>query len=197
LEFRHLFLCHLPACRQRQVQPVAKTFFSKFCFLYKPCRAITIMKIYNLKRSQFLPITISEAWDFFSAPRNLARITPTNVNFKMISISGGERAYPGQRITIEVNVLPGISRKWVTEITKVNAPHYFSDEQLSGPFAMFQHQHHFKEVKGGVKMTDEVNYAVPLGWLGQLANSIFVARQLNSTFDYRYKILEELFSKNR
>jgi ligand-binding SRPBCC domain-containing protein len=155
------------------------------------------MKIYNLKRTQFLPGDLATVWEFFSAPSNLARITPANANFKILFVSGGERAYPGQIIEIEVNVLPGISTKWVTEIKKVNAPHYFYDEQLSGPFAMFQHQHHFKEVKGGVEMTDEVNYAVPFGLLGQVANEIFVERKLNSIFDHRYQILSELFSKNK
>jgi hypothetical protein len=50
-------------------------------------------------------------------------------------------------------------------------------------------------VDGGVEMTDEVNYAIPLGWLGRVANWIFVEREVNTIFDYRYKILEELFSK--
>ena len=44
-------------------------------------------------------------------------------------------------------------------------------------------------------MTDLVHYQLPLGVLGNLANSLFVKKQLNTIFDFRYKRAEELFGK--
>jgi ligand-binding SRPBCC domain-containing protein len=155
------------------------------------------MKIYRLKRIQFLPITRSAAWEFFFAPRNLAKITPEHMGFQILYISGGEQAYAGQIIPYKWSILPGVKVNWVTEITEVKGPHYFLDEQRFGHYALWHHQHHFKEVAGGVEMTDEVNYAVPLGPFGRLAHWIFVGREVNRIFDHRFQVLEKYFSKSK
>lgn len=153
------------------------------------------MKIYNLKRTQFLPISRSQAWEFFSAHGNLAKITPAHMGFEILHASG-DKVYAGQIIRYRLGVLPGIKVNWVTEITHVKEPFYFVDEQRFGPYAMWHHEHHFKEVPGGVEMTDEVTYAIPLGSLGRLAHFIFVGREVNRIFDYRFKVLEEYFKAN-
>ena len=77
------------------------------------------MKVYNIKRKQFLPISLEEAWDFFSSPKNLKEITPAHMKFDIKYISGGDRMYAGQIIRYIVNVLPGVPVKWTTEITHV------------------------------------------------------------------------------
>lgn len=151
------------------------------------------MKIYHLKRKQILPITLTEAWDFFSTPRNLSRITPEQMGFKILYSSGGEKTYAGQIIRYKVSILPLITLHWVTEITHVKEPFYFVDEQRFGPYALWHHQHMFKEVPGGVEMTDELNYAIPLGILGRFAHWIFVGREVNRIFDYRFQVLEKFF----
>ena len=153
------------------------------------------MKVYNLTREQFLPITIQEAWDFFSSPKNLAKITPGHMKFNILYISGGDKAYAGQIIRYKINVLPWLPMNWVTEITQVKEPSHFIDEQRFGPYALWHHQHHFKEVKGGVLMTDEVNYAIPLGFLGRLAHWLFVGKEVNAIFAHRFKALEDYFKK--
>jgi ligand-binding SRPBCC domain-containing protein len=155
-----------------------------------------IMKIYNLKRTQFLPISLAEAWEFFSTPRNLAKITPGEMGFHILYVSSGEKTYPGQIIRYKVQVPPGVKLHWVTEITHVHEPYYFVDEQRFGPYALWHHQHHFKEVAGGVEMIDEVNYAIGFGLIGQFANWLFVGKEVNRIFEHRYKVLEEYFKKN-
>lgn len=155
------------------------------------------MKIYHLKRIQFLPITLQQAWDFFSAPKNLGLITPTQMNFKVLYMSGGEKMYAGQIIRYKVAVKPWLVVDWTTEITHVNEPYHFVDDQRSGPYALWHHQHHFKEVDGGVEMTDDLHYAIPFGIFGRLANALFVEREVNAIFDYRFKILKSYFSKTK
>ena len=151
------------------------------------------MKVYYLERKQFLPITLDEAWRFFSSPRNLGKIPPPHMRFSILYVSGGENMYAGQLIRYHVNVLPGIRVHWVTEITHVHEPHHFVDEQRFGPYAMWHHQHFFREVDGGVEMTDVVNYAIPLGILGRFANCLFVEKQVNAIFEYRSMVLQERF----
>lgn len=153
------------------------------------------MKVYSLKRTQFLPISLEEAWNFFSSPKNLQVITPAKLNFKILSISGGDKMHEGQIIKYKVNVLPFVRMRWVTEITNVKPYHYFTDDQKSGPYKLWQHKHQFTEVPGGVEMLDEINYAVPLGIAGRLANFIFVEREVRRIFDYRFTLLESHFKK--
>ena len=153
------------------------------------------MKVYTLKKTQFLPITLEEAWSFFSTPANLSKITPEHMGFHIRYFSGGPAMYPGQIIRYTVRVLPYFEVDWVTEITHVKEFEYFVDEQRFGPYALWHHQHHFKEVPGGIEMVDEVNYAIPLGILGRLANWLFVSREVNTIFNHRYAVLEKYFTK--
>lgn len=138
---------------------------------------------------------MAEAWDFFSTPRNLSKITPEHMGFNILYVSGGEKTYAGQIIRYHVQILPGIKVHWVTEITHVQEPEYFVDEQRFGPYALWHHQHRFKAVAGGVEMTDEVNYAIPVGFLGRLAHWLFVGREVNRIFEHRFTVLERYFKK--
>lgn len=153
------------------------------------------MKLYHLKRRQILPVSLEEAWEFFTSPKNLNKITPPEMGFDIRYISGGEGTYAGQIIVYRVKILPGIYTSWVTEITQVKDLQYFIDEQRFGPYRLWHHQHHFRGTKEGVEMIDEVNYVVPLGVLGRLAHWFFVGRKVNAIFDYRYKVLESLFKR--
>ena len=150
-------------------------------------------KVYSLKTVQVLPISLEKAWDFFSSPANLAEITPKNLGFNIISKHHGEKMYAGQIIEYKVSPLLGIPLYWMTEITHVAQHKFFVDEQRFGPYSMWHHQHHFKEVPGGVEMTDIVHYKLPFWFLGDIANSIFVKKQLNDIFDYRFKAVEKIF----
>jgi ligand-binding SRPBCC domain-containing protein len=155
------------------------------------------MKVYKFIRKQSLPISIHQAWDFFSVAENLVRITPEYMRFRIVHRSGGPSAYAGQIIQYRLFAFPFLPVSWTTEITYVQKPNCFVDDQRSGPYALWHHQHHFKALADGVEMTDEVNYALPLGFLGRIANSLFVQRQLNAIFDYRFSMLREIFHTNQ
>ena len=149
--------------------------------------------VYVLKRVQGLPIPVEKAWDFFSHPKNLDALTPPSLNLKFTNELFGEAMYPGQVITYNVKPVLGIPLFWMTEITHVAKPHFFVDEQRRGPYALWHHEHHFKPVAGGVEMTDLIHYAIPFGVLGRLAHALFVKKQLNEIFAYRYQKAETLF----
>jgi len=106
-----------------------------------------------------------------------------------------EKVYAGMIITYKVTPLLGITVDWMTEITHVKEKEYFIDEQRFGPYALWHHQHHFKDVDGGVLMTDIVNYAMPYGFIGRIANNWFVEKKVKSIFEFREKAIEEIFGK--
>jgi ligand-binding SRPBCC domain-containing protein len=154
------------------------------------------MFLYSLKRIQRLPITPEEAWDFFSTPDNLGKITPEYMQFTVTSDPEFLlRLYAGQIITYTVRPVLNIPLFWMTEIKHVQPGVFFVDEQRIGPYVMWHHQHHFKAIPGGVEMTDLVHYKLPLGPLGALAKWLFVGRQLEGIFNYRFAKLEERFGR--
>lgn len=148
-----------------------------------------------MRRLEFihiLPATIEEVWAFFSSPENLSKITPPEMGF-IITSPTFPAVYAGMFITYKVKPLLGIKLNWVTEITQSLHQQYFIDEQRSGPYSIWHHEHHFRPVNGGVEMKDILFYKVPFGFLGRLADIIFVKNKVNSIFSYRGKRILELF----
>jgi len=150
------------------------------------------LKTYQFKAKQFLPITINEAWDFFSNPNNLPKITPPWLNFE-VTTQLESRMYAGMIITYLVRPILNIPATWVTEITQVHVPNFFVDEQKFGHYKLWHHQHVFREAKNGIEMEDIVNYAVPLGFIGRLANNLIISKKIKSIFEYRTEILNKMF----
>ena len=152
------------------------------------------MRTYFFKFETSLPIPLTEAWDFFSSPLNLSKITPAKMNFKVLSDYEAEsKIYEGMLIRYKVSPVFNLPMNWVTEITHIKHEEYFIDEQRFGPYAMWHHEHHFEAVKGGVLMTDLLTYAIPYGIIGQIANSILVESQVKQIFNYRETAITDLF----
>lgn len=148
----------------------------------------------TLKYNQVLPISLREAWDFFSNPKNLRTITPEYMGFIITSELNTEKMYPGMIITYKVNPLLGIPLQWVTEITHVIDSYYFVDNQKAGPFKFWHHQHFFTENRLGTEITDILNYAAPFGWIGLAAEKIMVNKRVTEIFDYRREKLKQIFN---
>lgn len=152
------------------------------------------MKIYRLHKKQNLPITVQQAWNFLSDPKNLKTITPDYMGFDILS-GADRKMYAGQIIQYIVTPILGIKTKWVTEITHVIDKQYFVDEQRFGPYSLWHHKHFIKSIEGGVEMEDIIDYKVPFGIVGQLVHPFMVKPKLEEIFNYRTKKLEELFGK--
>jgi len=150
--------------------------------------------LYSVHTKQKLPITLQQAWDFLSDPKNLAVITPPSMGFK--TLSGDDRPmFAGQIIHYTVTPLLGIKVEWVTEITHVVSNNYFVDEQRFGPYTLWHHKHFLKEIPGGVEMEDIVHYKLPFGILGRLVHPFLVKPKLKEIFEFREKKLTTLFGK--
>ena len=125
------------------------------------------MPIHTIKCSQIIHAPLERAWAFFADPRNLARITPPALGFRILS-DLPPRIHPGMMIRYQVRPLLRLPMTWLTEITHVREERYFVDEQRSGPYRIWHHEHYFSDIGGGrVEMTDLVTYQLPLGWLSE------------------------------
>ena len=140
------------------------------------------MRLHRLHRSQVLPVSLVEAWQFFASPLNLA--------------AEGEvpdRMFPGMMNLYRVKPFFGIPVTWISEITHIDAPHYFVDEQRFGPYRFWQHQHCFRAANGGTEMIDTVFYSLKYGLIGTLMHVFLVRRRLEEIFTFRQRALERIF----
>lgn len=148
------------------------------------------MSIHSLYRKQTLKVTLDQAWEFFSSPKNLKKLTPETLNFTILEAP--ETMYEGMFIVYKVSPVLGIPLTWVTEITHIEEKVYFIDEQRVGPYTLWHHEHRFKEVEGGVELEDLIHYKLPFGVLGRALNKIFVKGEIEKIFAYRKEVMEGL-----
>jgi ligand-binding SRPBCC domain-containing protein len=104
-----------------------------------------------------------------------------------------DRMHQGLLATYRVRPFLGVPVVWVSEITVVQEPHRFVDEQRRGPYRMWRHEHRFREIAGGVAIEDDVDYELSFGLLGDLVNVVGVRRQLHRIFAYRRATLARMF----
>lgn len=153
------------------------------------------MGFYQFKREIELDVRPDTLWQFISHPSNLKKITPDYMMFDIISDNTPEEIYEGMIIRYIVSPVAGIKTQWVTEITHIKEKEYFIDEQRVGPYSMWHHQHFLAKSDLGTIMSDIISYKPPLGFLGTLANNLFISSKLNEIFDYREIVVSDLFGR--
>jgi len=153
------------------------------------------MRTYYLHREQYLNISNQEAWSFFSSAKNLSKITPPEMSFKILSEVKDVAVYSGMEIDYIVKPLFAIPLRWKTLIDEVNEPLFFSDKQLKGPYKLWEHSHRFTMTNKGLLMEDDVKYQLPFSLIGELAHWLFVKKKVEQIFDFRFQILEKMFNQ--
>jgi ligand-binding SRPBCC domain-containing protein len=148
--------------------------------------------IHRLSREQIIPAPLEKVWEYFRDPKNLNIITPPDMNFEIL-YGGDIPMYEGQLIEYRVEFVRGIRSRWLTEISHVRECEYFVDEQRMGPYRLWYHEHAFEERPSGTLMKDQVTYAVPMGFLGDILDRIWIAGRLKQIFDYRRKKIFEIY----
>lgn len=149
--------------------------------------------MYQFKRVQIVKTDMETCWQFFSAPGNLQLISPAYMGFEILT-QVPDTMYEGLIISYKVAPLFGLPVNWVTEITRIVKHSYFIDEQRDGPYRLWHHEHHFRQVDAGIEMTDLVSYVVPLGAFGMLLHPVLIYPKLKEIFDYRQKAIDKIFS---
>jgi len=144
-----------------------------------------------LERRSVVSASLSEVFAFFSDPRNLARLTPPAMHFRIVE-APDRTLRAGDRIRYTIRLL-GLPVGWTTRIASWEEGRGFSDVQEKGPYRSWRHAHGFRAVPGGVEMTDRVEYDLPWGPIGRVAHALWVRGQLRAIFDFREKAVGEIF----
>jgi ligand-binding SRPBCC domain-containing protein len=140
------------------------------------------VRVQRLERELVVPRPITEVFDFFARAENLERITPPWLRFRVLTpgpIAMGSGTLIDYRLRLH-----GLPLRWRSRIEIWEAERRFVDQQVHGPYRHWRHLHEFAPVGQGTRVRDRVEYALPLGWLGQLGMPL-VRRDLARIFDYR------------
>lgn len=149
------------------------------------------MKIHVLEREQLVPASLDRVVGFFADAGNLDEITPPWLRFRILTPLPIEMRSDA-RIEYQLRLV-GVRLRWRTRIAKWDPPQGFVDVQEQGPYALWEHSHHFRTCAEGVWMADVVRYALPFGPLGRTAHALGVRAALASIFDYRFARIRERF----
>lgn len=101
------------------------------------------------------------------------------------------RLEAGDEVTWRAKHL-GVWWQMTSEVTEFDRPHRFVDEQQSGPFASFHHEHVFDETADGVVMHDHVTFAAPFGPLGWIVERLGLGRYLRTLIARRARVLKQV-----
>ena len=152
------------------------------------------MKIRTIHREQRVPAALPEVFSFFSEARNLDRITPPWLHFKVLSQT--DRELRAGTLIHYALAWHGIPIRWTTRIEEWSAPMQFVDIQLKGPYLHWHHTHSFEACDGGTLIKDTVQYAVPGGILGDLFAGWMVRRDVERIFNYRDSQISAIWRMN-
>jgi ligand-binding SRPBCC domain-containing protein len=150
------------------------------------------MDIRTLQREQRLPGTPGEVFEFFADARNLEAITPPLLRFRVVTPAPIVMRR-GTLIHYRLRVR-GVPVRWLTRIEEWDPPHRFVDQQLEGPYALWQHTHTFDADGAETIMRDTVRYRIGFGPLGTLADRLLVRRDVARIFDFRAQRVRELLA---
>jgi len=142
---------------------------------------------------QDLPRPRAEVFAFFSDPANLERLTPSWLNFRILTpapLPRGEGAQFEYRLRVR-----GLPLRWRTLIEAWQENERFVDRQVLGPYALWHHTHLFEDLPdGGTRITDRVRYRAPFGLLGRLATALYLRRDIARIFAFRRAEIAKLFA---
>ncbi|MDF2733903.1 MAG: putative NADH-ubiquinone oxidoreductase [Chloroflexota bacterium] len=150
------------------------------------------MSQHTLHSTQFIARPIDEVFGFFARPQNLARITPSGMDFELLTRDRSMRS--GLMLDYRIRPLFGIPMRWRTEIETYEAPHRFTDFQARGPYRRWEHEHIFRSVSGGTLVEDQVVYELPFGPLGEIAHRLIIRPELQRIFRHRARTIAAIFA---
>ena len=137
-----------------------------------------------------LPLARERIFPFFADASNLEKITPPELRFRIVTPLPIQMAQ-GTIIRYRLRLM-GLPFEWLTRITLWDPPREFVDEQVSGPYRKWIHQHLFVETSFGTRIHDAVTYELPLYPLGEIAAPL-VQLEVRRIFSYRARELAKAF----
>lgn len=134
-----------------------------------------------------------KVWTFISHPKNLDRITPDDMKFKIVS-DVPETMYNGLLVEYRIKIPLMGWQAWVSELKHIEDGRSFVDEQKIGPYRFWYHEHRIEPVGQKTRIIDHVSYEAPFGIIGRLVHPLFIRPTLERIFRHREKLYQSSLS---
>jgi uncharacterized protein (TIGR01777 family) len=135
-----------------------------------------------------LPVSVEEVFAYHERPGALNRLIPP---WESVAIRQSDESLEvGSRVVMKTKFF-GVPLRWVAEHTEYDPPNSFTDTQISGPFASWNHRHEFKAVGRYTSLCDCIEYRVPFGAIGRLAGGGIARGMLEAMFAYRHRLTHD------
>lgn len=134
-----------------------------------------------------MPVSAAALYDWHARPAAFLRLQPP---WEAVSIVDQQDHFgEGFRVTIRAQILGPIHHDWIAEIYDVQPGVSFSDRQISGPFAEWNHTHRMEPADESHSfLHDDISYRLPFGRLGRWLGSGMVRNRLQQMFAYRHAL---------
>jgi len=149
------------------------------------------VKVHVLERSQWVPAPVAETFAFFTDAANLQAITPPWLHFRILTPLPLETR-DGTLLDYVLS-LHGLPVRWRTLIRDWREGAEFTDEQVRGPYARWVHRHTFRAERGGTRLGDRVEYALPFDPLSRPVHPLYVRPLVERIFDFRGEVITRRF----
>lgn len=146
----------------------------------------------TIERSIRINAPIERVFHFHDDTQNLLKITPPNIKVAIESIGTPGLGYEAK---LRIRQFGVFTMTWHVRITEYDAPHSMVDVQVSGPFRSWKQIRRFRTIDGVTELTDIVEYEVPFGVLGAIANTLIIRNEVEKMFAYRQKRTKELLEQ--
>ncbi len=146
----------------------------------------------TIEYTQWVPQDIQKVWKFFSTEKNLEKITPPFLHFKVESMST-PTIQKDSIIDYRLR-LHGLPLLWRSKIIDFQPEKSFIDFQLKGPYKIWHHTHDFLPLGEGTLIRDKIHFKIPMGMLGRLVAFLFIKRDIEKIFSYRKKVVSDIFA---
>ncbi len=134
-----------------------------------------------------IPAPAVRVQEWHASPGALSRLMPPWMNVDVVERSG--TIEPGDWVRIHASVAGPVGFDWtlVHEALPDSAELGFADEQLSGPFRTWRHEHRYlPDGTDASVLDDRLFYEYPAGGLGAAAGGAWVDGVLDRMFELRH-----------
>lgn len=156
------------------------------------------LPLFQYEHQQWFALPVPQVFSFFECPENLRLVTPPSLDFRQLT-PAPVAMREGAVIDYTIRRF-GIRLRWRTLITVYQQPAIFVDEQITGPYSYWRHEHRFEAEEGGTHMQDRIVYALPNylpNTLARLIERYVVRPQLEKIFSHREERFASLLSGDR
>jgi ligand-binding SRPBCC domain-containing protein len=137
-------------------------------------------------KQSFIQASPERVFEFHEQPDVLSLLIPPWETARVIQTARISEV--GSEAIVETRVLGPFTVRWVARHTVYDPPHAFEDIQVKGQFRSWRHRHLIEPDKDSALLRDEIDYDLPLGFLGRALAPVLVQKRLQRLFDYRHEV---------